>query len=75
MERLFGSVIEVEGDGVDVVVVQPDSDLPLGRYRRSNPLVFSLEPRSQGGCGSAKKMYMLICAVRPASPAISLPWS
>src|SRR4051812_19826964 len=31
-----------------------DRSVPLGRYWRSRPLVFSLEPRCHGACGSAK---------------------
>ena len=45
----------------------------MGRYWRSGPLVFSLEPLCQGECGSAKKMRMPVCAARPACLAISLP--
>ncbi len=32
--------------------------VPLGKYWRSSPLVFSLEPRCQGACGSQKKTSM-----------------
>src|ERR1035441_5121525 len=31
-----------------------ERSVPLGRYWRSKPLVFSLMPRSQGACGWAK---------------------
>jgi putative transposase len=34
--------------------VQPPRSVPLGRYWRSRPLAFSLVPRCQGACGSAK---------------------
>src|SRR3989338_8028869 len=32
--------------------------LPFGRYCRASPLVFSLRPRCQGLCGSAKYTLM-----------------
>ena len=36
-----------------VIVVK---SVPLGKYWRSSPLVFSLEPRCHGACGSQKKI-------------------
>src|SRR4051812_5232756 len=36
-----------------------DRSVPLGKYCRSRPLVFSLEPRCQGLCGSQKYTAML----------------
>ena len=34
----------------------PASEVPLGKYWRSSPLVFSLLPRCHGACGSQKKI-------------------
>ena len=57
------------------VSVQTQRSVPFGKYWRSSPLVFSLLPRCQGECGSAK--YTL----RPVRRSIrawwnsSLPWS
>jgi len=35
--------------------------VPLGKYCRSKRLVFSLEPRCQGLCGSQKYTAMSVC--------------
>ena len=37
--------------------------MPLGRYWRSSPLVFSLLPRCHGECGSQKYTWMPVCSV------------
>jgi len=49
--------------------------VPLGKYWRSSPLVFSLVGRCQGECGSQKNTGMpSASAIWPCS-AISFPWS
>ena len=50
--------------------------LLVGKYWRSDPFVFLLEPRCQGPCGSQKytqgrKVVMVNCGCWD----ISLPWS
>ena len=49
--------------------------LPLGKYWRSRPLVFSLVGRCQGECGSQKNTGMPSAAAIWSCSAISLPWS
>src|SRR5665213_2305688 len=41
-----------------------DKSVPLGKYCRSKPLVFSLEPRCQGLCGSQKYTAILVANVK-----------
>src|SRR3954453_21084802 len=50
-----------------------DRSVPLGRYWRSRPLVFSLEPRCHGACGSAKETRRPVSAASSLCRAISLP--
>ena len=45
---------------------QRDRSVPLGKYWRSRPLVFSLVPRCQGDCGSAKKTGMPVSTLNLA---------
>jgi len=45
-----------------------DRSVPLGRYWRSRPSVFSLDPRCQGECGSQKWTGM-----PPGPPAAAAP--
>nr|KEP23651.1 hypothetical protein DA06_06330 [Georgenia sp. SUBG003] len=52
-----------------------DRSVPLGKYWRSRPLVFSLEPRCQGLCGSQKYTGRSVAKVISAWRAISRPWS
>jgi hypothetical protein len=49
--------------------------VPVGRYWRSSPLVFWLEPRCQGARGSQEQAGMPAAMVKPAWQAISMPWS
>jgi hypothetical protein len=46
-----------------------------GKYWRSSPLVFSLEPRCQGLLGSQKYTCTPLSTVNWAWRAISTPWS
>ena len=47
--------VQMMGDGVQLPLDVPDRFVPLGRYWRSKPFVFSLVPRCRGLYGSAKK--------------------
>src|SRR6201989_451626 len=55
--------------------VCPARDVPLGKYWRSSPLVFSLLPRCQGACGSQKKISQSASTAICACARISQPWS
>ena len=55
--------------------VYPDKSVPFGKYCRSRPLVFSLVPRCQGLCGSAKNPRMASRCARRSCSAISVPRS
>jgi hypothetical protein len=46
--------VEPGGYLIQVGLLCRDSTVPLGKYWRSSPLVFSLLPRCQGECGSQK---------------------
>src|SRR4030095_2587559 len=52
-----------------------DRSVPLGRYWRSRPLVFSFDPRCQGLCGSQKYTWTFVAMVsaRCAALCITLP--
>src|SRR5664279_5527120 len=52
-----------------------DRSVPLGKYWRSSPLVFSLLPRCHGECGSQKKMDISEANVISLCLASSEPWS
>ncbi len=47
-------VVELFGDVAEVPAVRMERSVPLGRYWRIRPLVFSLEPRCQGDRASQK---------------------
>jgi hypothetical protein len=47
--------------------------MPLGRYSRIRPLVFSFDPRSHGECGCAKYTGRSVASVNAACLAISVP--
>lgn len=49
--------------------------MPFGKYWRSNPFVFSLEPRCQGLRGSAKNTGRPVSTVNWACADSSLPRS
>ena len=49
--------------------------MPLGKYWRSRPFVFSLVPRCHGAWGSAKKTGIPVSTVNFAWADISLPRS
>ena len=49
--------------------------MPFGKYCRSNPLVFSFEPRCQGCCGSQKYTATSVARLKRWWSAISLPRS
>jgi hypothetical protein len=51
-----GSVVELPGDGVEVILGVPGQVSALGQVSRRSPLVFSLLSRSQGQCGSARNI-------------------
>src|ERR1700683_791402 len=53
--------------------VNPDRSAPLGKYCRSNPLVFSLVPRCQGLLGSQKYTFTSVATEKLACWDISLP--
>src|SRR3954453_11783739 len=52
-----------------------DRSVPLGKYWRSSPLVFSLLPRCQGLWGSAKKTGIPVSTLNWACADSSLPRS
>jgi hypothetical protein len=58
-EALARAVVEFVGDGVELGFGDGAEVGALGEYCRSGPLVFSLEPRCQGACGSQKKTSVL----------------
>ena len=47
-EALAGPVVEFGGDGAELGGGPGRRSVPLGRYSRSRPLMFSLLPRCQG---------------------------
>jgi hypothetical protein len=47
--------------------------VPLGKYCRSNPFVFSLAPCCQGLCGSQKYTFSSVATVKLSCLAISSP--
>src|SRR4029453_8480016 len=49
--------------------------VPLGKYWRSSPLVFSLVPRCHGLCGSQKNTCRPVSIRSRACWASSAPWS
>lgn len=54
-ERFAWAAVELVGDGGQVLgAVDPRRSVPLGKYCRSRPFVFSFEPRCQGLAGSQK---------------------
>ena len=53
-EALAGAVVEFVGDGVELRLAEGAEVGALGKYWRSRPLVFSLDPRCQGAWGSQK---------------------
>jgi hypothetical protein len=53
-EALARPLVELVGDGVELGFGDGGEVSALGKYWRSSPLVFSLEPRCQGACGSQK---------------------
>src|SRR5439155_17100248 len=53
--------------------VKPDRSALLGKYWRSNPLVFSLVPRCQGLLGSQKYTFTSVATEKLACWDISLP--
>jgi hypothetical protein len=58
-QALAGPVVELVGDRVELGFGDGGEVGALGKYWRSSPLVFSLEPRCHGACGSQKKTSML----------------
>ena len=52
-----------------------ERSVPLGKYWRSSPFVFSFVGRCQGECGSAKNTLVPVSSVNWACPASSLPRS
>lgn len=55
--------------------VWTERSVDFGKYWRSRPLTFSLEPRCQGLAASQKKTFVPIAAVISRCRAISVPWS
>ena len=53
-ERLSRALVELTRDGVEMGLVVHRQVRALGKYWRSRPLVFSLDPRCQGLWGSQK---------------------
>ena len=49
--------------------------MPLGKYCRKSPLLFSFVPRCQGACGLQKYVRRPVAASRALKPAISEPLS
>jgi hypothetical protein len=66
VEALAGAAIEFVGHGVELALGDGGEVEALGKYWRSRPLVFWLEPCYQGACGSQKNTSM------PASTWICL---
>ena len=65
--RLRGRSLSSSATASSSASVTVPKSVPLGKYWRSRPLVFSLEPRCHGACGSQKKTSM------PASTCDLLP--
>src|SRR5680860_751661 len=55
--------------------VQREMSVPLGKYWRSSPLVFSFDPRCHGLAGSQKYTGMSVAVVKDLWVDISEPWS
>ena len=53
-EAFAGSVVELIRDLVELGLAQLPQLSALGKYWRRSPLVFSLDPRCHGACGSQK---------------------
>jgi hypothetical protein len=51
------------------------TSVPLGKYWPSSPLVFPLEPRCQGACGSQKHTSIAASMRIRFQLRISGPWS
>ncbi len=75
-EGFAGAGVEQFCDVVQVGLARASkSVLPLGKYWRSSPLVFSLLPRCQGLWGRRSRPGTPVATVKEAWPAISFPWS
>ena len=53
-QRLSRSPIQRASDGLQLIDIVQSRSVPLGKYWRSRPLVFSFVPRCHGLCGSQK---------------------
>ncbi|MNY04347.1 hypothetical protein D3C86_1370200 [compost metagenome] len=53
-KRLRGRIFSCKAMASSSSWLCPDKSVPLGRYWRIRPLMFSLLPRCQGLCGSQK---------------------
>ena len=63
-QRLAWSGVQCPGNCVQILLREAAQvAAPLGRYCRNRPLVFSLMPRCQGLCGSAKYTFTPVAAV------------
>ena len=53
-QRLAWAGVQFPGNRIQFFLSEATQVATLGRYCRNRPLVFSLMPRCQGLCGSAK---------------------
>jgi hypothetical protein len=74
-ERLAGRLLRLAAMGARSAAECTDRSVPLGRYWRTSPLVFSFDPRCQEEWGSQKYKGMPVAMVKSAWYDISLPES
>src|SRR5205823_7640075 len=72
---LRGRLLSVSATALRWLWFQRAKSVPLGKYWRSKPLVFSLVPRCHGLCGSQKYTWSPVSIRSLACSAISAPWS
>ena len=74
-EGLSESCIEAWATASKASEVQHATSVPLRKYWRKGPLVFSFVPRCQGLLESSKNTDMPVSTLNCAWADISLPWS
>src|SRR4051812_26474394 len=74
-QSLAGTVVDALFDRSQIGEREGAQSLPLGKYWRRSPLVFSFVPRSHGLAGGAKKMPSAKYSSSRWWQAISEPWS
>src|SRR5450756_2168822 len=72
---LSGSAVELQGDGVEVVLGVLGQVGALGEVLAQEPVGVLVVPRCHGECGSQKNTGMPVATVNRACSVISRPWS